>query len=42
VSDQTIRDYARAHGMRSLRDDGGRWVAAGITSVEEVLTATHT
>lgn len=41
VADQAIRDYARGHGMRSLREDGGRWVAAGLTSVEEVLTATH-
>jgi general secretion pathway protein E len=40
VSDQAIREYARARGMRSLREDGGRWVQAGVTSVEEVLTAT--
>jgi len=42
ASDQAIRDYARGRGMLSLRQDGGRWVAAGMTSVAEVLTATHT
>ena len=33
---------ARELGLRTLREDGGRWVAAGLTSAEEVLTATHT
>ena len=42
ASDQALRDHARASGMRTLREDGGRWVAAGLTSAEEVLTATHT
>ena len=41
VSDQALRERARAQGMRSLREDGGRWVAAGVTSVEEVLSATR-
>jgi type II secretory ATPase GspE/PulE/Tfp pilus assembly ATPase PilB-like protein len=33
----TLRDHARSLGMTSLRDDGLRWVHAGMTSIEEVL-----
>ena len=36
-SEAVLRDYARAHGMVSLREDGVRWVQAGLTSIEEVL-----
>jgi general secretion pathway protein E len=36
-----LRDYARAHGMRTIRDDGLRWVRAGETSLEEVLRVTR-
>ena len=39
--DQALREHARRQGMRTLREDGGRWVARGETSVEEVLAATH-
>jgi general secretion pathway protein E len=41
AADQALRDHARGRGMRSLREDGGRLVAAGVTSVEEVLGATR-
>jgi general secretion pathway protein E len=36
-----IRQYAAAHGMRLLREDGMRWVVAGETSIEEVLRVTR-
>jgi general secretion pathway protein E len=32
-----LRDHARSQGMTNLRDDGLRWVHAGMTSIEEVL-----
>jgi general secretion pathway protein E len=32
---------ARAHGMRSMREDGARLVAEGVTSLEEVLRVTR-
>jgi type II secretory ATPase GspE/PulE/Tfp pilus assembly ATPase PilB-like protein len=35
-----LLETARAEGMRTLRDDGLRKVAAGITSLEEVLRVT--
>jgi general secretion pathway protein E len=37
AAEARIRDYARAHGMASLREDGLRWVRSGYTSLEEVL-----
>lgn len=37
---EKLRDIARAHGMRTLREDGWAKVAAGITTVEEVLRVT--
>ncbi|GGY08137.1 type II secretion system ATPase GspE [Paludibacterium paludis] len=40
-SEQQIRDQALATGMRSLRDDGMRWVQAGETSLEEILRVTR-
>ena len=36
----TVRRLARREGMRSLRADGARHVAAGVTSVDEVLRVT--
>ena len=36
-----IREYALAHGMRSLRDDGLAKAVAGITTLEEVLRVTQ-
>lgn len=36
-AESALRDYARSQGMTNLRDDGLRWVHAGMTSIEEVL-----
>jgi type II secretion system protein E len=40
ASSDQIREAARRDGMRSLAEDGWRLVAAGITTVEEVLSVT--
>lgn len=40
ASDASLAQAARAGGMRTLREDAGRWLEAGITSPEEVLRAT--
>jgi len=40
TSEQELREYAVAHGMRSLREDGARWVAQGVTSLEELARVT--
>ena len=40
TSEQQLRDYAVAHGMRSLREDGSRWVVQGVTSLEELTRVT--
>jgi general secretion pathway protein E len=37
AAEAAIRERALARGMTVLRDDGLRWVAAGETSIEEVL-----
>lgn len=36
-----IKEYAIAHGMKTLRDDGLARAAAGITTIEEVLRVTQ-
>ncbi|MDA8095067.1 MAG: type II secretion system ATPase GspE [Betaproteobacteria bacterium] len=36
-SEESLRTYARSHGLIGLREDGMRWVASGETSMEEVL-----
>ena len=36
-----IKEYAVAHGMKTLRDDGLARAAAGITTIEEVLRVTQ-
>jgi general secretion pathway protein E len=36
-----IKEYATAHGMTTLRDDGLAKVAAGITTIEELLRVTQ-
>ena len=36
-----LRDYARARGMQTIRQDGLRWVLKGETSLEEVLRVTR-
>ena len=41
AGEHEIRRHAQTGGMRSLRDDGLRWVLAGETSIEEVLRATR-
>ena len=38
---QSIKRAAQGQGMDSLRDDGARKVLEGVTTVEEVLTATQ-
>jgi len=40
ASEQALREYALSHGMRPLREDGMRWVAQGVVSLEEVLRVT--
>jgi general secretion pathway protein E/type IV pilus assembly protein PilB len=40
ASTDQIRDAARRAGMRTLAEDGWRLVAAGLTTVEEVLSVT--
>ncbi|MBI3898586.1 MAG: type II secretion system ATPase GspE [Gammaproteobacteria bacterium] len=37
ASEERIRENARARGLRSIREDGLRWVLAGETSLDEVL-----
>ena len=37
ASEEKLRENARTRGMRSIRDDGLRWVLAGDTSLDEVL-----
>ena len=41
ASEQQLRDHVTAGGMRSLRQDGMRWVAQGQTSLEEVIRVTR-
>jgi general secretion pathway protein E/type IV pilus assembly protein PilB len=40
VSSVQIREYARAHGMRTLREDGLRKAFSGTTTLEEVARVT--
>lgn len=37
AAEAALREHARGAGMSNLRDDGLRWVLAGMTSIEEVL-----
>jgi general secretion pathway protein E len=41
ASEQDLREYVVSRGMRSLRDDGMRLAAQGITSPEEVARVTR-
>lgn len=41
ASEQDLREYVISTGMRSLRDDGMRLAAQGITSLEEVVRVTR-
>jgi general secretion pathway protein E len=40
AADAEIFEAGRAQGMRTLREDGDRWLDAGRTSLEEVLRVT--
>lgn len=40
ASEQQLREYAVAQGMRPLRKDGWRWVVQGVTSLEELVRVT--
>jgi len=39
--EQALRAQALRSGMRTLRDDGQRWVVAGVTAPEEILRVTR-
>jgi general secretion pathway protein E len=39
--EQKLRELARGRGFRTLSEDGGRWVASGVTSAEELLRVTR-
>ena len=41
ASEQQLRDGVIANGMRTLREDGMRWVVRGVTSLEEVVRVTR-
>jgi general secretion pathway protein E len=40
AADAEILAAGRAQGMRTLREDGDRWLASGLTSLEEVIRVT--
>lgn len=40
-NEQAMRAAARLRGMRSMREDGQRWVTAGVTTPEEILRVTR-
>ena len=40
VTSARLRHHARAHGMRTMREDGIRKVLAGMTTIEEVVSVT--
>jgi general secretion pathway protein E len=40
-SEQTLRAHVTSRGMRSLREDGMRWVGEGVISLEEVIRVTR-
>jgi len=39
--EQTLREHVTGRGMRSMRQDGMRWVAQGVTSLEEIVRVTR-
>jgi general secretion pathway protein E len=41
ASEEDLRDSARRNGFRSMREDGQRWVEAGVTSLDEVVRVTR-
>ncbi|MGF6980381.1 type II secretory ATPase GspE/PulE/Tfp pilus assembly ATPase PilB-like protein [Paraburkholderia sp. JPY465] len=40
AADAEILEAGRAQGMRTLREDSERWLASGLTSLEEVIRVT--
>ena len=40
VAEAEIRAAAQHDGMRTMREDGERWLAAGVTTPEELLRVT--
>ena len=41
ATEHALRATASSHGMRSLREDGLRWVQQGVTTLEELARVTH-
>ena len=41
VAEQVMREHASARGMSTLRNDGMRWAAQGVISLEEVVRVTR-
>ena len=41
ASEQTLRTHVISRGMRTLREDGMRWAAQGVISLEEVVRVTR-
>jgi general secretion pathway protein E len=41
AAEAALRERALGRGMAMLRDDGLRWVAAGATTIDEVLRVTR-
>jgi general secretion pathway protein E len=41
ASEQVLRAHVLARGMKSLREDGMRWAAAGVISLEEAMRVTR-
>ena len=41
AAESRIRDHAQKLDMKNLREDGLRWVLAGLTSLEEVVRVTR-
>jgi len=42
AAEAELAEHAQRAGMRTLRDDAGRWLTDGITSLEEVIRVTGT
>ena len=41
AAESKLLEHAQAHGMKTMREDGDRLVAEGVTSLEEVLRVTR-
>ena len=41
ASEEELRQAARRNGFLSMREDGQRWVQAGVTSLDEVVRVTR-